>query len=139
MVRPGLATLLVFVLLPCAARAAAPGAPSGVAAAVGDVLVLFDQFVSAGAAASQCASPDDRVAIRFLSNFQWISTHATREIGHRTPGISNDEVAQELARRSKAVKDETHALVKSEGCEGSTVQRLLHYFSVQSTWKRENG
>ena len=114
--------------------------PSGLPAAEpGDVLVLFDQFVSAAAAASQCASPDDLVAIRFLSNFQWISTHATREIGRRSPAFTNDEVAQELARRSKAVKDETHALVKTEGCEGPAVVQLLRYFSVQSTWKRETG
>ena len=115
------------------------GTQSVRAAEPGDVLVLFDQFVSAGAAASQCASPNDLVAIRFLSNFQWVSTHATAEIGRRSPGISNDEAAQELARRSKAIKDETHALVKSEGCEGPGVVQLLRYFAVQSTWKRETG
>jgi hypothetical protein len=125
--------LLALLLLPCGAQFVA------VAAEPGDVLVLFDQFVSAGAAASQCASPNDLVAIRFLSNFQWVSTHATLEIGRRSPGISNDEVAQELARRSKTIKDETHALVKSEGCDGPGVVQLLRYFAVQSTWKRETG
>lgn len=101
------------------------------------VLRLFDEFVSSGAAASRCADPDDDAAARFLSNFQWVSVHARREIGRQMPSSSPEEVAAELARRSQAVKDRAHALVKSEGCESSSVQELVRRFAVQSTWRRE--
>jgi len=101
------------------------------------VLRLFDEFVSSGAAASRCAQPDDASAARFLSNFQWVSTHASREIGRQLPASSSEEVAAELARRSKAVKDRTHALVRAEGCEAEKVLELVRRFAVQSTWKRE--
>jgi hypothetical protein len=101
-----------------------------------DILMLFDQFVSAGAAASRCASPTDYVAVHFLSNFQWVSTYATREISRRSPTASNEEVAQELARRSRAVKEETHALVQAEGCDSDAVRQLIQRFVVQATWKR---
>jgi hypothetical protein len=100
-----------------------------------DILTLFDQFVSAGAAASRCASPTDYIAIRFLSNFQWVSAHATREISRRTPAASNEEVARALAHRSQEVKEKTHALVQSEGCESENVQELVRRFEVQSSWK----
>ena len=100
-----------------------------------DILVLFDQFVSAGAAASRCAAPTDYVAVRFLSNFQWVSAHATREISRRSPAASHEDVAQELARRSQRVKAQTHALVQAEGCESDTVQELVRHFVVQSEWK----
>lgn len=102
------------------------------------VLRLFDEFVSSGAAASQCAQPDDLVAARFLSNFQWVSMHATAEIGRQMPGSSGDDVASELAKRSKSVKDQTHALVKSEGCETDRVKELIRRFVVQANWKRQS-
>jgi len=101
------------------------------------VLRLFDEFVSSGAAASRCAHPDDDAAARFLSNFQWVSVHATREIGRQMPASSPEEVSAELARRSKAVKDRAHALVKAEGCESTSVQELVRRFAVQSTWRRD--
>ena len=47
------------------------------------------------------------------------------------------ERAAELARRSKEIKDRTHALVRNEGCEGDKVQELVRRFVVQSSWKRE--
>jgi hypothetical protein len=101
------------------------------------VLRLFDEFVSSGAAASRCASPDDMAAARFLSNFQWVSTHATREIGRQLPTSSSEEVVAELARRSKTIKDQTHALVRAEGCEAEKVQDLVKRFAIQASWKRE--
>jgi hypothetical protein len=100
-----------------------------------DILVLFDQFVSAGAAASRCASPTDPIAVRFLSNFQWVSAHATREISRRSPQASSAEIASALARRSQTVKDETHALVRAEGCDSTLVRELVQRFVVQSTWQ----
>lgn len=125
-VRP-LAALLSLLWLAAPLRAAEEGA--------GDILTLFDQFVSAGAAASRCASPSDDVAVHFLSNFQWVSTHATREMSRRSPTASNEEVARELAHRSQLIKEETHALVQSEGCDSPTVQELVQRFAVQSSWK----
>ena len=101
------------------------------------VLRLFDEFVSSGAAASQCAHPDDLAAARFLSNFQWVSTHAQREIGRQLAGSNAEQVATELARRSKDVKDRTHALVRAEGCETERVQDLVKRFAIQASWKRE--
>lgn len=100
------------------------------------VLRLFDEFVSSGAAASQCAAPDDLVAARFLSNFQWVSMQAHREAGRQMPNSTPQQVADELARRSKAVKDSTHAMVRAEGCEAGKVKDLLQKFSVQAAWQR---
>ena len=113
--------------------------PSGAAEdGPGDILMLYDQFVSAGAAASRCASPDDDVAMRFLSNFQWVATHATREISRRSPEATFEEVAQALALRSQSVKAQTHALVKAEGCESDAVRELVRRFIIQTTWKPES-
>jgi hypothetical protein len=120
--------------------ASAEGEPDGASSIVNDdigVLRLFDEFVSSGAAASRCASPDDVAAARFLSNFQWVSAHATREIGRQMPTSSPEEVAAELARRSQEVKARAHALVKAEGCESASVQELVRRFAVQATWRRE--
>ena len=104
----------------------------------GDILVLFDQFVSSGAAATRCASPSDDITVRFLSNFQWVSTHARREISRQSPDASFEEVAAQLAVRSLAVKARTHALVKAEGCDSDAVQELMRRFEVQSTWTPES-
>jgi hypothetical protein len=104
----------------------------------GDILVLFDQFVSSGAAATRCGSPSDETAVRFLSNFQWVSTHARREISRRTPEATFEQIAAALATRSRAVKARTHALVKAEGCESDAVRELMHRFAVQSTWTPES-
>jgi hypothetical protein len=101
------------------------------------VLRLFDEFVSSGAAASQCAQPDDLSAARFLSNFQWVSTHAHLEIGRQLPGSGAEVISAELARRSKEVKDRTHALVRAEGCEAGQVQDLVKRFAIQAAWVRE--
>ena len=101
------------------------------------VLKLFDEFVSSGAAASQCAQPDDLAAARFLSNFQWVSTHAHLEIGRQLPGSGAEVVSAELARRSKEVKDRTHALVRTAGCEAGPVQDLVRRFAIQAAWVRE--
>lgn len=100
------------------------------------VLNLFDEFVSSGAAASQCAQPDDTEAARFLSNFQWVSSHATAEIGRQMAGSNAVEVAAELARRSKDVKDKTHAMVKAQGCDAEPVRVLVRRFAAQASWKR---
>ncbi len=100
------------------------------------VLNLFDEFVSSGAAASQCAQPDDSSAARFLSNFQWVSSHATAEIGRQLPTSSPLEVAAELALRSKGIKDRTHALVREQGCESEPVVVLVKRFAIQAAWKR---
>ncbi len=137
-VHPRWVALLAVVLapLPYVATAAEPqGRPAIVDDDVG-ILRLFDEFVSSGAAASRCAQPDDTAAARFLSNFQWVSAHATLEIGRQwtADGL---EAAAELARRSKAIKDRTHALVRAEGCEAEKVQELVRRFTVQATWKRE--
>ena len=114
--------------------------PFGVALAIENdeigVLKLFDEFVSSGAAASQCAAPDDVIAARFLSNFQWVSAHARAEIGRQMSGSSSDEVAAELARRSKDIKDRTHAMVRTDGCDATTVQTLVQRFAIQAAWKR---
>jgi hypothetical protein len=126
---PGCAAALVLLL---AALPAAALAEEG-----DDVLKLFDEFVSSGAVASHCASPSNQLAIRFLSNFQWISTHATREIGRRSPGLSGEQVAGELARRSREVKDGAHAMVKAHGCDSMPVQQMVQRFIAQSTWVRE--
>jgi hypothetical protein len=135
----------VFLLAAAAALAGpyvASAEPEAAAPAIVDddigVLRLFDEFVSSGAAASRCARPDDDAAARFLSNFQWVSLHATREIGRQMPSSSPEEVAAELARRSQSVKDRAHALVKAEGCESASVQVLVQRFTVQSTWHREH-
>jgi hypothetical protein len=137
--RAGWLALVAVLALPYVARAteADPAAPAVLQDEIG-VLRLFDEFVSAGAAASRCATPDDEAAARFLSNFQWVASHATREIGRQLPASSGDEVAAELARRSKAVKDRTHALVRSEGCEAEKVQELVRRFAVQASWRRES-
>ncbi|MET0293091.1 MAG: hypothetical protein ABW136_12090 [Steroidobacteraceae bacterium] len=100
------------------------------------VLKLFDEFVSSGAAASQCAQPDDTAAARFLSNFQWVSSHATAEIGRQMTESNPIEVAAELARRSKDIKDRTHAMVREQGCEAEPVQLLVRRFALQASWKR---
>ena len=128
--RPVLALLALLLAAP---GWMAPARAEGEGGA--DILVLFDQFVSAGAAASRCASPSDAVAVRFLSNFQWVSMHATRELIRRIPQATNDEVAEALARRSQAIKEKTHALVRSEGCDSDSVRELIQRFAVQSTWK----
>jgi hypothetical protein len=104
----------------------------------GDILMLFDQFVSSGAAATRCASPSDDIAVRFLSNFQWVSTHARREISRRSPEATFEQIAEALAVRSQAVKSRTHALVKAEGCESDAVRELMRRFIVQSTWTPES-
>jgi len=139
--RSGLSLPLILLLAPLVGAAAdAPGTavpPAIIDDEIG-VLRLFDEFVSSGAAASRCAMPDNQAAVRFLSNFQWISSHATREIGRQMPSSSTEDVAAELARRSQAVKDRTHALVKAEGCEGPAVVDLVRRFSVQASWKRAN-
>ena len=94
--------------------------------------------MSAGAAATRCASPSDDIAVRFLSNFQWVSTHARHEISRRSPEASFEQIAAALAARSQAVKDQTHALVKAEGCESDVVRELMRRFVVQSTWTPES-
>ena len=104
----------------------------------GDILKLYDQFVSSGAAASRCASPDDDVAVQFLSNFQWVSMHAIREIRRRSPEAGFEAVTQALASRSQSVKARTHALVKAEGCDSDAVRELVQRFIIQSTWKPES-
>jgi hypothetical protein len=106
--------------------------------APGDILGLFDQFVSSGAAASRCASPSEEVAVRFLSNFQWVSTHAREEISRQSPAASFEEVVAQLALRSLTVKSRTHALVKAEGCQSDAVQALMRRFVVQATWQPES-
>ena len=132
--KAGRAALVLAVL----AGAAVAAVPRPVAAEEGDdVLKLYDEFVSSGAAASQCANPSNQLAIRFLSNFQWISTHAVRELGRRAPDLSADQAASELARRSRSIKDDTHRMVKSHGCESMPVQQLVQRFIAQSTWVRE--
>lgn len=123
------AAALVLVALPLGAASAIENDETG-------VLKLFDEFVSSGAAASQCAAPDDLIAARFLSNFQWVSAHARAEIGRQLPGSSSDDVAAELARRSKDVKDRTHAMVRSEGCDAVSVQTLVQRFAIQAAWQR---
>ena len=101
----------------------------------GDILGLFDQFVSSGAAATRCVDPGDALTLRFLSNFQWVSLQATREIGSRRPDASNQEIAAELAARSLEIKAKTHALVQAEGCGSESVKTLVRRFLVHSTWK----
>jgi hypothetical protein len=128
---------LALAVSPALAAQAADAPPAITEDEVG-VLRLFDEFVSSGAAASQCASPDDYAAARFLSNFQWVSSHATREIGRQLQGMPPDAAVTELARRSKAIKDRTHALVRAEGCEARSVQELVQRFAIQAAWKRAN-
>ena len=101
----------------------------------GDILGLFDQFVSSGAAATRCVDPGDSLTLRFLSNFQWVSLQATREIGSRRPDASNQEIAAELAARSLEIKTKTHELVRAEGCASESVKTLVRRFLVHSTWK----
>lgn len=107
----------------------------GATATPGDILGLFDQFVSSGAAATRCVDPGDALTLRFLSNFQWVSMHATREIGSRRPEATNQEIAAELAARSLDIKAKTHALVQAEGCSSESVKTLVRRFLVHSTWK----
>jgi hypothetical protein len=134
---PGwLACVAALLAAPYVASAAdAPGRPAIVDDDVG-ILKLFDEFVSSGAAASRCAQPDDASAARFLSNFQWVSAHATLEIGRQWTA-DGAEAAAELARRSKEIKERTHAMVRAEGCEAAQVQVLVRRFAVQASWKRE--
>jgi hypothetical protein len=138
--RPTLLAFALAVATPFAARTshAAEAAPPVITDDEVGVLRLFDEFVSSGAAASQCTRLDDYAAARFLSNFQWVSSHATREIGRQLPDSPADAVSAELARRSKAVKDRTHAMVRAEGCEAPGVQQLVQRFAIQAAWKREN-
>jgi len=131
---PAVKTLCALAAVSLVLSAPVRAAESGPA----DILMLFDQFVSAGAAASRCASPNDYVAVRFLSNFQWVSAHARREISRRSPDSTNDDVAHALALRSQTVKDETHALVKAEGCESDSVRQLVQRFAVQAEWKPDS-
>jgi hypothetical protein len=134
-----LVLLAALLALPYVAGAE-PAASPGPAAAIEDetgVLRLFDEFVSSGAAASRCAQPDDDTAAHFLSNFQWVSSHAALALKRQLPEERTGEAVAELARRSGAVKDRTHELVKSEGCGGSSVQELVRRFAIQAAWRRE--
>ena len=114
----------------------APAFSQGVDATAtpGDILGLFDQFVSSGAAATRCVDPGDALTLRFLSNFQWVSLQASREIGSRRPDASNQEIAAELAARSLEIKTKTHELVRAEGCASESVKTLVRRFLVHSTW-----
>jgi len=103
-----------------------------------DILGLFDQFVSAGAAASRCTDPSDALTLRFLSNFQWVSAYATRELGVRSPDSTPQQLAAELAARSQEIRTKTHALVKAEGCESEAVRVLVRRFIVQTAWRPES-
>lgn len=126
---------VVFAGLVLAVPAVAQDVDATVTATPGDILGLFDQFISSGAAATRCVDPGDALTLRFLSNFQWVSQQATREIGSRRPDASNDEIAAELAARSLQIKAKTHELVRAEGCASESVKTLVRRFLVHSTWK----
>lgn len=121
----------MFLAAPPASRAAEDDPPA-------DILGLFDQFVSSGAAASRCTDPSDALTLRFLSNFQWVSMYATREISARSPDSTPQQVAEELATRSQAIKAKTHALVKEQGCESEPVRILVRRFILQTAWRPES-
>jgi len=117
---------------------AAGGLSAAEEAPPADILGLFDQFVASAAAASRCAEPSDALALRFLSNFQWVSAYATREIGVRSPAATQQEVSAKLAARSQDIKAKTHDMVKAEGCASEPVQALLRRFLAQSAWRPES-
>ncbi|MEN9704260.1 MAG: hypothetical protein RLZZ393_139 [Pseudomonadota bacterium] len=125
------AMVAAVLLLPGVSARADEGPPL-------DILGLYDQFVASGAAASRCAEPTDALALRFLSNFQWVTAYATREIGSRRPEFTSQQVADELATRSREIKANTHAMVKEEGCASEPVQRLVRRFLAQSAWRPES-
>ncbi len=131
-----LAALLLALPYVASAEPAAPG-PLPVMEDETGVLRLFDEFVSSGAAASRCAQPDDDTATHFLSNFQWVSSHAALALKRQLPEERRDEAVAQLAERSTQIKDRTHALVRSEGCGGSSVQELVRRFAIQAAWRRE--
>ncbi len=133
MCRIALVALLAFS---CVASAD-PALPSAIVDDDIGVLHLFDEFVSSGAAASRCATPDNQDAARFLSNFQWVSIYATIEIRRQQPDAPPTDASAELVRRSKEIKERTHALVKAEGCESESVQELVRKFAIQAAWQRQ--
>lgn len=130
--------LSLAALLGAALLAGTPVATADEGAGPADILELFDQFVSSGAAASRCAEPSDALALRFLSNFQWVSAYASREISTRRPTASPQEVAEELATRSLTIKTNTHSLVKDQGCASEAVQVLVRRFLAQTAWRPES-
>ena len=97
-----------------------------------DIVQIMGQFVQASYAASRCIKPDQETLSRFLFNFKVVSVRAIEELKKRSPGQSDQQIVEDLKRRTSAVEDAIDDVIRARGCGDPRIQDLLKRFEIQA-------
>ena len=100
-----------------------------------DIVQIMGQFVQASYAASRCIKPDQETLSRFLFNFKVVSVRAIEELKKRSPGQSDQQIVEDLKRRTSAVEDAIDDVIRARGCGDPRIQDLLKRFEIQANLK----
>jgi hypothetical protein len=100
-----------------------------------DILSIFDQFVTSGAAASQCDKPSKETLTKFLANFQMVSILASKKLKEQYPKATSERIEQAKKKRTEKITTEVEEIVDKNGCDNPDVQEAIKRFYVQAEWK----
>lgn len=96
---------------------------------------IMGQFVQASYAASRCIKPDQETLSRFLSNYKTVSIRAGEELKKRNPGLSGQQIIDDLKQRTGAVEKAIDDVIRTNSCSDPRIQGLLKRFEVQANLK----
>lgn len=102
----------------------------GKEAAPPKAIVLFDQYVSASAAASQCSKPEQKTIDGFTKNFQQIAMDALQALEKRHPKRTQQELAESMKKQSFMLSQAVFAQIKQKGCDEAQIREMTKRFAV---------
>ncbi len=100
-----------------------------------DMLSIFDQFITSGAATSQCEKPSKETLTKFLANFQMVSILASKKLKEQYPKATSQNIEQAKNQRTEQITTKVEEIIGKKGCDNPDVQEIIKRFYVQAEWK----
>ena len=100
-----------------------------------DILDIFDQFISSGAAVSRCETPAKDILKHYIDNLQMVSVLVSEKIKEKNPEYLKENISKVMNNRSDLITKEVNQIIDDKSCNDAGVQKVIERFYKQAKWK----
>ena len=100
-----------------------------------DILNIFDQFITSGAAVSRCETPAKEILKNYIDNLQMVSVLVSKKIKDKNPEYLEENISKVMNDRSGLITKKVNQIIDDKSCKDAEIQEIIERFYKQAKWK----
>lgn len=100
-----------------------------------DILDIFDQFITSGAAVSRCETPAKEILKHYVDNLKIVSVLVSKKMKEKNPEYLKENISVVMNNRSNLITKKVNQIIDDKSCNDEGVQEIIERFYKQSKWK----